>query len=55
MTVGHVLFAGMLTVYMAVAAILEERDLVSHFGRQYEEYRQRVPMFLPRPLKMLLK
>jgi protein-S-isoprenylcysteine O-methyltransferase Ste14 len=48
MTLGHLLFAGLLTVYMALAALIEERDLVTHFGRQYEEYRQRVPMFVPR-------
>jgi protein-S-isoprenylcysteine O-methyltransferase Ste14 len=48
MTLGHLLFAGSLTVYMAAATIFEERDLVSHFGRVYEEYRQRVPRFVPR-------
>jgi protein-S-isoprenylcysteine O-methyltransferase Ste14 len=48
MTVGHLLFAGVLTGYMALAARVEERDLVVHFGRQYEEYRRRVPMFVPR-------
>jgi protein-S-isoprenylcysteine O-methyltransferase Ste14 len=48
MTVGHLLFAGVLTVYMALAAVVEERDLVSHFGHQYEVYRRRVPMFVPR-------
>lgn len=47
MTVGHVLFAGVLTVYMALAAVVEERDLIAHFGRQYEDYRRRVPMFVP--------
>jgi protein-S-isoprenylcysteine O-methyltransferase Ste14 len=48
MTAGHALFAGVLTVYMGLAAIVEERDLVAHFGRQYQEYRRRVPMFVPR-------
>lgn len=48
MTVGHLLFAGVLTGYMALAAIVEERDLIAHFGRPYEEYRRRVPMFVPR-------
>jgi hypothetical protein len=37
-----------LTVYMALAAIIEERDLVAYFGTQYEHYRQTVPMFIPR-------
>jgi protein-S-isoprenylcysteine O-methyltransferase Ste14 len=48
MTVGHALFAAVLTAYMALAAIVEERDLIVYFGEQYAEYRRRVPMFLPR-------
>jgi methanethiol S-methyltransferase len=48
MTAGHLLFAVVLTAYMAVAAQIEERDLVAYFGRAYEEYRRRVPMFVPR-------
>lgn len=47
MTVGHLLFAGVLTAYMAAAAVVEERDLVAHFGHSYEDYRRRVPMFVP--------
>ena len=47
MSVGHLLLAGSLTAYMILAAIIEERDLVAHFGRPYREYRQRVPMFVP--------
>ena len=48
MTIGHLLFAGVMTGYMGLAAIIEERDLVEYFGPQYEEYQRRVPMFLPR-------
>jgi len=48
MTVGHLLFASVLTGYMLLAAIVEERDLLAHLGHQYEEHRQRVPMFVPR-------
>jgi protein-S-isoprenylcysteine O-methyltransferase Ste14 len=48
MTAGHLLFAAVLTAYMALAARVEERDLVGHFGHKYEEYRRRVPMFVPR-------
>ena len=47
MTLGHLLFAGMLTGYMVLASKIEERDLVAHFGEQYESYRRRVPAFLP--------
>jgi protein-S-isoprenylcysteine O-methyltransferase Ste14 len=49
MTVGHLLFAAGMTAYMLVAVVFEERDLVAHFGQEYEEYRNRVPMFVPRP------
>jgi protein-S-isoprenylcysteine O-methyltransferase Ste14 len=48
MTVGHFLFAAVLTGYMGLAAVFEERDLVAHFGEPYAEYRRRVPMFVPR-------
>ncbi|HMP04958.1 MAG TPA: hypothetical protein PJ982_01305, partial [Lacipirellulaceae bacterium] len=48
MTVGHLLLAGVLTAYMALAALIEERDLVAHFGRQYVEYARSVPRYLPR-------
>jgi protein-S-isoprenylcysteine O-methyltransferase Ste14 len=48
MSVGHLLFAGVLTGYMVLAALIEERDLIAHFGEQYKEYRRRVPMFVPR-------
>lgn len=47
MTAGHLLFAGVQTAYMALAARIEEQDLVDHFGGQYEEYRRTVPMFVP--------
>jgi protein-S-isoprenylcysteine O-methyltransferase Ste14 len=48
MTAGHLLYASTLTAYMVLAALVEERDLVAHFGRQYEDYRRAVPRYLPR-------
>lgn len=48
MTVGHLLLAGGLTGYIAIAVIFEERDLVNHFGQEYREYQRRVPRFIPR-------
>jgi protein-S-isoprenylcysteine O-methyltransferase Ste14 len=50
MTVGHLLLAASLTIYMALASRVEERDLVSHFGAEYEDYRRRVPAFVPWPI-----
>ena len=48
MTVGHLLFAVVTTGYMGLAVLLEERDLVAEFGAEYEDYRRRIPMFIPR-------
>jgi hypothetical protein len=48
MTAGHLLFACGMTVYMGLAAIVEERDLIAHFGQHYLRYRRQVPMFIPR-------
>lgn len=49
MTVGHLVFAGGMTVYVLVGVTLEERDLVVAFGDRYREYRADVPMLIPRP------
>lgn len=48
MTVGHLLFAWICTAYILVAVRLEERDLVSAFGRRYEQYQATTPMFVPK-------
>jgi len=47
MTLGHLIFASVLTGYMVLASKIEERDLVAYFGPQYESYRRRVPAFIP--------
>ena len=48
MTVGHLLLAAGMSVYMLIAIRYEERDLVAFHGRDYEEYRGRVGMLMPR-------
>lgn len=48
MTVGHLLLAAGMSVYMLIAIRYEERDLTALFGRDYEEYRGRVGMLCPR-------
>lgn len=49
MTTGHLLFAGVMTVYILAALRLEERDLVDAFGDRYRRYRRQVPMLVPLP------
>jgi protein-S-isoprenylcysteine O-methyltransferase Ste14 len=49
MTVGHLLFAVGMSVYIAIAVRYEERDLVRHLGQSYSDYQRRVPKFVPRP------
>lgn len=47
MTLGHLLFAGALTLYMVLATRFEERDLVEHYGETYRTYQRQVPKFIP--------
>jgi methanethiol S-methyltransferase len=47
MSVSHLVFAVVTTLYILAAIRLEERDLVREHGAAYETYRQRVPMLVP--------
>jgi protein-S-isoprenylcysteine O-methyltransferase Ste14 len=47
MTVGHLTFAIVTTVYMIAAIQIEERDLVAHHGEKYADYRRTVSMLIP--------
>jgi len=47
MTAAHLVFALMTTSYILIAIQLEERDLLAAHGREYAEYRRRVPMIVP--------
>lgn len=48
MTVAHLLFAVVTTVYILIAIRWEERDLETAFGNVYTEYKQRTPALVPR-------
>lgn len=47
MTAAHLTFAAGTTLYILVAIYYEERDLISHFGSKYVEYRKQVPALIP--------
>ena len=47
MTLGHLIFAAVMTGYILIAVRLEERDLTQFFGDRYRDYRRRVPMLIP--------
>jgi protein-S-isoprenylcysteine O-methyltransferase Ste14 len=47
MTVGHFLFAGLMTSYVLAGVYFEERDLVRAHGQAYRDYQARVPKLLP--------
>jgi len=48
MTLAHLVFAAVSTLYILAAITWEERDLIELYGQRYLDYRRRVPMLLPR-------
>lgn len=47
MSLGHLLFAALMTLYIAIAIPHEEHDLVDVFGARYRAYRSQVPALVP--------
>lgn len=46
-TLGQLVFAITVGIYVLVATLFEERDLIKEFGQTYREYRKKVPAFIP--------
>lgn len=53
MTVSHLVFAIGTTIYMLVGIKLEEVDMISLYGKLYEEYQAQVSMLIPWPKSKL--
>lgn len=51
MTVSHLILAILMTGYILIGVIYEERDLIRAFGNSYGDYRARVPAYFPHPFK----
>jgi protein-S-isoprenylcysteine O-methyltransferase Ste14 len=51
MTIGHLVFAIVTTVWILISIQLEERDLIKFHGKEYQEYRESTSMLLPFPKK----
>lgn len=47
MSISHLLFAILTTGYIFSAIWFEEKDLTTHFGNQYRNYKSKTPMIFP--------
>ena len=47
LTLDRLLYNVLFTIWIYIGSLLEERDLVSLFGKEYREYQDKVPMLIP--------
>jgi protein-S-isoprenylcysteine O-methyltransferase Ste14 len=47
LTVDILLYNVLWTAWIIVGSVLEERDLVASFDREYRDYQIKVPMLIP--------
>jgi protein-S-isoprenylcysteine O-methyltransferase Ste14 len=47
LTADRLLFNLLCTIWMIIGTVLEERDLVATFGKEYRDYQNKVPMLIP--------
>ncbi|HET6721100.1 MAG TPA: NnrU family protein [Chitinophagaceae bacterium] len=55
MSAAHLLFAALTTGYILTAIKFEEKDLVTHFGDKYSNYKRLVPKIIPFTKKNSIK
>lgn len=48
MSVSHFAMASLLTIYIVIGVLLEERDLVKNFGETYRMYQKEIATFIPK-------
>jgi hypothetical protein len=51
LTLDRLLFNLIFTIWVIIAILLEERDLVSAYGDAYRSYQSKVPMLIPFRIK----
>jgi protein-S-isoprenylcysteine O-methyltransferase Ste14 len=51
MTVAHLVFSLLITLYVLIGIFLEEKDMIRNFGETYRNYKKQVPKLVPIPIR----